>query len=80
MNGRYLYCMAFLLLAGTPATAQYSEAAFEQKQAGELYDERGFMHGKAITVQRNWWFPTPTATSPTAIRSQAGRRRATAWG
>ncbi|MCB9217179.1 MAG: hypothetical protein H6616_15005 [Ignavibacteria bacterium] len=50
MNGRYLYCIAFLLLAGTPATAQYSEAAFEQKQAGELYDERGFMHGKAITV------------------------------
>ncbi|MGE3801192.1 MAG: hypothetical protein AB7H80_09245, partial [Candidatus Kapaibacterium sp.] len=50
MKVRFLHLFVLLLLAGRTVYAQYSEAAFEQKQAGELYDERGFMHGKAITV------------------------------
>ena len=50
MKVRFLHLCVLLLLAGRTVHAQYSEAAFEQKQAGELYDERGFMHGKAITV------------------------------
>ena len=44
---------AFLLcnvLCATVARAQYSDDAFEQKQAGALYDERGFYQNKAITV------------------------------
>ena len=39
-----------LVLTTSLAHAQYSDEAFEQKQASELYDERGFYQNKAITV------------------------------
>ena len=39
-----------LVLTTSLARAQYSDEAFEQKQASELYDERGFYQNKAITV------------------------------
>ena len=52
MNLRLLSYVVFLGVAITDPSvfAQYSNEAFEQKKAGELYDERGFLQNKSITV------------------------------
>ena len=51
-NWRYftllsLFCFC---LSGYTLLAQYSAEAFEQKAAGELFDERGFLQSEAISV------------------------------
>ena len=50
MNSIRILIPLMFFLAGTVLHAQYSDEAFEQKEAGELYDERGFLQNKAITV------------------------------
>lgn len=53
MNSKSILIPLMFFLAGTVLHAQYSDEAFEQKEAGELYDERGFLQNKAITVDGN---------------------------
>ncbi|MGE3801092.1 MAG: hypothetical protein AB7H80_08745, partial [Candidatus Kapaibacterium sp.] len=53
MSAKLSTIFALVFVTSTSLFAQYSGTAFEQKKAAELYDERGFLQNKAITVDGN---------------------------